>query len=315
MISPSLPLPTVADLVPPPAPIKRKWVPLPQRLLISAVVAIPFLALIAAIILMWGWGIGWLELSLFAGMYLVTAIGITVGYHRLLTHRSFETTSTVRFILAALGSAAVEGNIANWVAMHRKHHQYSDEADDPHTPHHSGKGLFGFLRGFLHAHIGWAFYDGNNEIEKYAPDINKSRSLKLVNKLFVFWVALGLIIPTVIGGLVTGTWTGALLGFLWGGLIRIFFVHHVTWSVNSVCHIWGSRPYPVDRSTNNVLFGILAMGEGWHNNHHAFPTSARHGLRWWQFDASYIFIRGLQLVGLAWKIRVPSESTLAKHEA
>ena len=263
-----------------------------------AAVILPFLGLAAAAFLLWGWGFSWVHLGLLLGMYVPTALGITVGYHRLFTHRSFETNRVVQFVLAVLGSMAVEGPLLDWVAMHRRHHEHSDTPDDPHSPHHGGRGLLGLLRGFWHAHLGWIFRPAPPQLARYVKDLRRSALLRDLSALFPLWVAIGLLIPAVLGGVLTCSWAGALLGLVWGGLVRIFFVHHVTWSVNSVCHLWGARPYESgDDSRNNFLFGLLALGEGWHNNHHAFPTSARHGLRWWQVDVSYWVIRGLALRG------------------
>jgi stearoyl-CoA desaturase (Delta-9 desaturase) len=272
-----------------------------------AAVFLPLVGFAVAVASLWGWGFGWVDFSLLLGMYLLSALGITVGFHRLFTHKSFETNAVVRFILAALGSMAVQGSVLRWVAQHRRHHQHSDTPDDPHSPHHHGRGILGMLRGFWHAHIGWAFKPDAHGLERYVADLRKLASVRIASALFPLWIVLGLAVPAVLGGILTGTWGGALLGLLWGGLVRVFLVHHVTWSVNSVCHLWGRRPYPEkDRSRNNFLFGLLALGEGWHNNHHAFPTSARHGLRWWQIDASYYVIRALAQVGLAWKVRLPA---------
>ncbi|MBX9580106.1 MAG: acyl-CoA desaturase [Gemmataceae bacterium] len=256
----------------------------------------------------WGWGLGWVEFGLLAGMYVLSALGITVGFHRLFTHKSFETNAVVRFVLAALGSMAVQGSVLRWVAYHRRHHQHSDTPDDPHSPHHAGgRGLWGVVRGFWHSHIGWAFKPDPVNLDRYVADLKKLTSVRAADALFPLWIVLGLAAPAALGGVLTGSWAGALLGLLWGGLVRVFLVHHVTWSVNSVCHLWGSRPYPEkDHSRNNLLFGLLAMGEGWHNNHHAFPSSARHGLRWWQVDASYYVIRLMAWAGLAWKVRLPA---------
>ncbi len=278
---------------------------------LSAVI-LPFLGLAAAVFFLWGWGFSWVLLGLLLGMYVPTALGITVGYHRLFTHRSFETNRVVQFVLGVLGSMAVEGPLLDWVALHRRHHEHSDAPDDPHSPHHEGRGLLGMLRGFWHAHVGWIFRPEPQQLDRYVKDLRHSALLRELSALFPLWVAIGLLIPAVLGGVLTGSWIGALLGLVWGGLVRIFFVHHVTWSVNSVCHLWGGRPYDSgDESRNNFLFGVLALGEGWHNNHHAFPTSARHGLRWWQIDVSYWVIRGLALVGLAWKVRVPARPLAA----
>jgi stearoyl-CoA desaturase (delta-9 desaturase) len=241
-------------------------------------------------------------------MYILTSLGITVGFHRLFVHRSFETYVWVKFILASLGSMAVQGSLFKWVVRHRRHHQFSDTPEDPHSPHHSGRGFLGWVRGFWHAHIGWAFVPDPPGVDRYAKDVKKSRALRVANSLFVLWVILGLVIPAVLGGVLTGTWLGAWRALLWGGLVRIFLVHHVTWSVNTVCHIWGLRPYrSQDHSRDNFLLGVLALGEGWHNTHHAFPASARHGLRWWQLDLSYWVIRGLAITGLAWNIWLPTK--------
>lgn len=286
------------------------------RVVTAIAVVLPLVGFAASIVYAWGWGLGWVDVALLVGMYVVTALGITVGYHRLFTHKSFETNATIRFILAAMGSMAVQGPLMQWVAQHRRHHQYSDTYKDPHSPHTHGTGVWGVLRGFWHAHIGWLFQSDAVGLERYVRDLKKLRSLRIASALFPVWVLVGLMVPTIIGGLVTGTWAGAFLGFLWGGLARVFLVHHVTWSVNSVCHLWGSRPYPEhDQSRNNFVMGVLAMGEGWHNNHHAFPLSARHGLRWWQIDVSYYIIRLMSAVGLAWKVRLPDFSRVRTSTA
>jgi len=279
-------------------------------------VIVPFLGLVLGIVFLWGHGFSWVELGLFLGMYIVTGVGITVGYHRLFTHRAFETSRVVQFILAVLGSMAVQGPLMQWVAMHRRHHQHSDQEGDPHSPHLHGGGFFDLVRGAWHAHVGWVFRPDPADLAHYNRDLRQSRTLRAASALFPLWVALGLIIPAVVGGVLTASWMGALFGLIWGGLARIFLVHHITWSVNSVCHIWGRRPYPSgDHSRNNFVFGILALGEGWHNNHHAFPTSARHGLRWWQFDLSYYVIRGMALLGLVWKVKLPSKQALTAENA
>jgi stearoyl-CoA desaturase (delta-9 desaturase) len=272
----------------------------------------PLLGLAAAGFLLWGWGFHWTDLGLLLGMYVATVLGITVGFHRLFTHRSFETNVVVKFVLAVLGSMAVQGRLFKWVGLHRRHHQHSDTPADVHSPHHGGGGARGFLLGFWHAHIGWAFQADPPGVAGYTPDLRKSRALRAADALFPVWVALGLVIPGILGGLISGTWQGALTGVLWGGLVRIFLVHHVTWSINSACHLWGMRPYASgDQSRDNVVFGVLAMGEGWHNTHHAFPTSARHGLRWWQPDVSYWVIRALAVVGLARNLKLPSKAAQA----
>ncbi|MEM0914911.1 MAG: fatty acid desaturase, partial [Planctomycetota bacterium] len=225
-------------------------------------------------------------------MSTLTSFGIAVGFHRLCTHRSFATPAWLRYAFAAAGSMAVQGPVIHWCAEHRKHHQHSDTEHDPHSPHMSrdgswGEGTWATLRGAYHAHIGWLFAGHSKGLGKYAADLRADRALVLADKHFVMWVLIGLFLPGVLAGLITMSWWGVLLGFLWGGLVRVLLVHHVTWSVNSVCHLWGTKPFDShDESRNNALVAFLSFGDGWHNNHHAFPASARHGLRWWEVDAN-----------------------------
>jgi stearoyl-CoA desaturase (delta-9 desaturase) len=276
---------------------------------------VPFFGLFFAAVSLWGWGFSWVDLGLLLPFYLLTALGITVGFHRLFTHRSFETLPAVELVLGILGSMAVQGPLFKWVAMHRRHHQYSDRPEDPHSPHQHAPGIVGLVRGLWHAHLGWLFRPDPPDLDHYFKDLRQSRMLVLANALFPVWVIVGLAIPGVLGGVLTQTWNGAWTGFIWGGLVRVFVVHHVTWSINSVCHLWGRRPYRgVDESRDNVVFGILGLGEGWHHSHHTFPTSARHGLQWWQIDVSYWVIRGLALLGLAWNVKVPSRATQAAQK-
>ncbi len=275
-------------------------------------VILPLLGLAGAIVLLWGVAFNWWYLLLFGGMSIVSATGITVGYHRLCTHKSFTTPAALRYLFAAAGSMAAQGPVIRWCAEHRKHHQHSDSEHDPHSPHMSlhgswGDGILATLRGAFHAHMGWLFAGHSKGLGKYSGDLKADRALVLADRQFVFWVIVGLVFPALLGGLVSTSWWGLLLGFLWGGLVRVLLVHHITWSVNSVCHLWGTQPFDShDESRNNPVVALLAMGEGWHNNHHAFPTSARHGLRWWEFDFSYYLIRALASVGLARNVRVPS---------
>jgi stearoyl-CoA desaturase (Delta-9 desaturase) len=270
-------------------------------------VIVPFLALGAAAAFLWGWGFSWADLGLLLGMYVLTILGVTVGFHRLFTHRSFRTNGFVRFVLGVLGSMAVQGPLLKWVALHRRHHARSDKPGDPHSPHLHGAGVLGLLRGLWHSHLGWIFLPDAPDLGRYVKDLSQSRVLRVVSALFPLWVALGLALPAVLGGLITLSWAGVWTGLVWGGLARVFVVHHVTWSINSVCHLWGTRPYRSrDESRNNYVFGVLGLGEGFHNSHHAFPTSARHGLRWWQMDVTYYVIRALALLGLAWDLKVPS---------
>ncbi|MFO0832975.1 MAG: acyl-CoA desaturase [Phycisphaerales bacterium] len=279
-------------------------------------VLLPLLGLAGAVVLLWGSAFNGWYLLLFAGMSFVSTIGVTVGYHRLCTHKSFTTPAWLRYLLAAAGSMAVQGPVIQWCAEHRRHHQFSDTEDDPHSPHMSpgggwGEGLRATVRGAFHAHVGWLIAGPTRGLERYEKDLRADPVVVAADRQFVAWVVAGLLFPALLAGLVSMSWWGVLLGFLWGGLVRVLFVHHVTWSVNSVCHLWGSRPFEShDESCNNVLVAVLAMGEGWHNNHHAFPASARHGLRWWELDVSYFLIRCLALVGLAGHIRLPDPARI-----
>ncbi len=283
------------------------------RLVTLIAITVPLLGLTATPVFLWGWGFSWVDLGLLLGMTLLTSLGITVGFHRLFTHAAFETNVVVKFVLAVLGSMAVQGSMRKWVAIHRRHHQYSDTETDPHSPHHHGAGVLGLLRGIWHSHIGWFFQRDPENLDHYVRDLDKSPTFRLASALFPLWIILGFVIPGVLGGVISLSWGGVWTGLIWGGLVRIFIVHHVTWSINSACHLWGWRPFRSgDQSRDNVVFGILAMGEGWHASHHAFPTSARHGLRWWQLDLSYLVIRTLNMVGLAWNLQLPTKQAQAK---
>jgi stearoyl-CoA desaturase (delta-9 desaturase) len=290
--------------------------PLGQRIVNLIFILVPLCVLVWAIVYAWGRGVGWTELGLMTGFYLATGFGVTIGYHRLFTHKSFRTGPIMTTIFGVLGSMASEGPIITWVAHHRCHHQHSDQEHDPHSPHGHGSGFKGLVKGFFMSHVGWMIVGGRRDLKKYVPDLEADPLIRALSRSFLVWMALSLALPALIGGLISMSWWGAFMGFVWGGLIRIAVVHHITWSVNSVCHIWGSRPFEShDESRNNAIVGVLALGEGWHNNHHAFPTSARHGLKWWQFDSSYLIIKGLEKLGLAWDVKVPSAERMAKKQA
>lgn len=271
----------------------------------------PVIGLVAAIVLLWGRGVSGVDLILFLVLYTITTLGITVGFHRMFTHRALQAGGVVRFLLAATGSMSGQGPVIEWCAMHREHHKHADRDGDPHSPHLHGEGFSGMLRGMWHAHMGWLFSDEPADISRSVPDLVADPILRFVDRFFWVYMVGGWLLAGIIGGLITGTWMGALTGFLWGGLIRQLALHHTTWSVNSICHIWGSRPFQsTDQSRNNALFGVLTFGEGWHNNHHAFPTSARHGLKWWQLDISWMFIYALKSVGLVWNVRLVPQRAL-----
>ncbi len=265
-------------------------------------VVLPFAAMLAAAALLWNRLVSPADLAIAAAMYLLTAVGITVGFHRLLTHRSFQTPKPVEYLFAVLGSIAVQGPVIAWVADHRKHHAHTDEEGDPHSPHVGhGEGVGGVLAGLWHAHSGWLLStQGRADWKRYAGDLCEDAGMRAVNRRFVPLVLAGLALPALAGYLVSGTLAGAATGLLWGGLVRIFFVHHVTWSVNSVCHFLGSRRFDTDdRSTNVFWLALPSLGESWHHNHHAFPRSAVHGLRRWELDPSALIITAMERIGLA----------------
>jgi stearoyl-CoA desaturase (delta-9 desaturase) len=266
-------------------------------------VVFPFLATIAAVVLLWNDVVDVADLAIMAIMYVVTVLGITIGFHRLLTHRALQTSGPLEYGFAALGSLAVQGPVIAWVADHRKHHAHTDVEGDPHSPHVGhGDGVTGVLRGLWHAHVGWLMTTSGDRADwrQYAPDLYEDRGMRLLSRAFPLLVLVSLAIPTLAGYLVSGTLAGAATGLLWGGLVRVFFVHYVTWSVNSVCHFVGLRRFDTDeRSTNVFWLALPSMGESWHHNHHAFPRSADNGLRRWELDISGLVIRGLEGLGLA----------------
>jgi len=275
-----------------------------QRNVTLAAVIIPFLAFIAAIVLLWNSLVSWTDIAILVVMYVPTALGITVGYHRLFTHRAFQTKNWVRYLFAVLGSMAVEGSVIDWVADHRKHHAFADDEGDPHSPHGHGPGLRGTLKGLWYAHMGWLFdTQGQATKRQYAPDLLEDPGMMRINRLFIPIVILGLLIPFGLGFALTGTLTGALTGLLWGGFVRIFLIHHVTWSINSVCHFYGRRRFETDDQSTNVFWlAIPSLGESWHHNHHAFPRAAVQGMRWWEIDLSAGVIWLLEKLGLAWNV-------------
>jgi stearoyl-CoA desaturase (delta-9 desaturase) len=274
-------------------------------------VVVPFLAAFAAVVLLWNRAVSAADLAIAAAMYLATAIGITVGFHRLLTHRSFQTSKPLEYAFAVLGSMAVQGPVIAWVADHRKHHAHTDSEGDPHSPHVGrSDGLRGVAAGLWHAHAGWLMStQGRADWKRYAAELNEDRGMRLIARQFVPLVLLSLALPALAGYVVSGTVAGALTGLLWGGLVRIFFVHHVTWSVNSVCHYFGTRRFDIDdRSTNVFWLALPSLGESWHHNHHAFPRSAVHGLRRWEVDPSALIIGAMERLGLAWNVvRISAE--------
>jgi stearoyl-CoA desaturase (Delta-9 desaturase) len=287
-----------------------------DRFLTGLITALPIIGLFVVAWQVWADWLYWSDLVVFAIMYAGTGLGITVGFHRLLTHRAFKTTKGVRATLAILGSAAIEGPVISWVADHRKHHAFSDAPGDPHSPHvDHGHGLKGALRGLLHAHVGWLFiHTHRGAKDRYAPDLIADPVVRFIDRTFLVWALGGLGMAFALGYAIGGTLDAALTGLLWGGGVRMLVVHHVTYSINSLCHFFGSRRFPTgDESRNLAWLAPITFGEAWHNNHHAFPTSAAHGLRRWEIDPSAAVIRLLERLGLAWNVvRVTPERQAAK---
>jgi stearoyl-CoA desaturase (delta-9 desaturase) len=269
-----------------------------------AAVVLPFLAVLAAVPMFWNRLVGITDLALLVVMYAVSTVGITVGYHRLLTHRAFQTYKPVEYLFAAFGSLAVEGPVIGWVTDHRRHHAHADEDGDPHSPHGHGDGFAGTLKGLWHAHLGWLFdHPTAAGADKYAPDLVEDRGMRVVHRLFGPLVVGGLALPFLLGWGLSGELPGGLTALFWAGLVRIFLVHHVTFSINSICHFFGRRRFTTtDKSTNVFWLAIPSFGESWHHNHHAFPRSALHGLRWWEIDPGGWVIRLMQRLGLAWNV-------------
>jgi len=276
-----------------------------DRFLTGTVSIVPFLALGIVGWQLWASWLHWSDLAVFAILYVLTGLGVTVGFHRLFTHRAFKTKRWLRGVFAALGSVAIEGPVISWVADHRKHHAFADQPGDPHSPHvDHGVGWRGALRGLAHAHMGWLFLHNQRGARKrYAPDLLADPVVAWVDRTFVFWAVGGMGAAFGLGWLIGGTLTAALTGLLWGGAVRLLVLHHVTYSINSLCHFFGRRRFDTgDESRNLAWLSVLSFGESWHNNHHAFPTSARHGLRWWELDVASLVIGGLERVGLAWDV-------------
>jgi stearoyl-CoA desaturase (delta-9 desaturase) len=274
---------------------------------------LPFLGTLVALGLLLYRPIGAVAISLFFSMWLLTGLGLTVGYHRLFTHRAFSTGVVTSCAFIIMGSMAARGPMLSWVAMHRRHHELSDHEGDLHSPNLHGTTPLGRLLGFLHAHLTWMIEHDYPNVAHYVPDLMAQRTLVAVNRHYHAWVLLGLLAPAVIGGAVTGTWWGAFSGFLWGGIVRMFVVEQSMSAINSVMHRFGARRFATrdDNSRNLGVIALLAWGEGWHNNHHAFPYSAAFGLLWFELDPGFLLIRLLEALGLAWNVKVPSREKIA----
>jgi stearoyl-CoA desaturase (delta-9 desaturase) len=266
----------------------------------------PVVAVAATVPLLWGRLLSVRDLILAGGFYLVTGHGITVGYHRLFTHRSFKANRPLKIALAIAGSMAVEGSVIGWVANHRRHHVFSDQRGDPHSPHRYGTSMLGQVRGFAYAHVGWLFAANGTPSDRYATDLRRDADIVTISRLFPAFAVASFVLPFVAGWLLTRSSLGAFTAFIWAGVMRMALLHHATWSVNSVCHMFGARPEAVaDRSTNFWPLAVVSMGESWHNFHHAHPASARHGAGRGQLDSSAAFIRLFERAGWATAVRWP----------
>jgi len=291
------------------APTTPTW---SGRLLTAFIVVVPFAALIWAAERFWHHGIGWFDLALAAGLYAVTGFGITLGFHRLFTHRSFRARRGLRIFLAVAGSLAAEGSLISWVSHHRRHHLYADKAGDPHSPYTDESGVGAQLRGLWHAHVGWFFSGVQSNPRRWSRDLLADPDLVVVSRLTPLWIVLSLVLPFGIGWAVTRSIAGALLALLWAGGVRIALLHHVTWSINSLCHQWGKHPYETaDRSGNISLLSVVSLGESWHNSHHAFPALARHGCDRGQLDSTAALLRIFVRLGWASNARWPRPEQLA----
>jgi stearoyl-CoA desaturase (delta-9 desaturase) len=268
---------------------------------------LPVLGVILAGIMAFYIPVSGVDIGLFIAFWALTGIGVSVGYHRYFTHRSFKARPAVAVALTILGSMAGQGALLSWVAMHRRHHELSDQPGDPHSPNLQGPGFKGLIKGLVHSHFTWMKEHDYPNVAYYAPDLIRDPLIAKTARHYYTWVILGLVAPAILGGLLSQSWWGVVSGFLWGGAVRMFVVGHIIWSINSLLHRFGTRPYQSrDHSRNGGLFGLFTFGESWHNNHHAFPESPSFGLQWAAFDPGYWFIRGLSLVGLTWDLRVPT---------
>jgi stearoyl-CoA desaturase (Delta-9 desaturase) len=290
-----------------------------DRLITGLITVVPIALLALAGWQTWNDALRPSDLLVFGIVYVVTGLGVTIGFHRLFTHRSFATSRVLRGVFAALGSAAIEGPVISWVADHRKHHACSDREGDPHSPHvDHGGGLGGALKGLFHAHVGWLFiHTQRGSKERFAPDLLRDPVIRFIDRTFFVWATLGLAIPFGLGVAIGGSIGAGLTGLLWGGAVRVFVVHHVTYSINSLCHMFGRQPFATkDESRNLAWLALPTFGEAWHNNHHAFPTSAIHGLRRWQPDPSAMVILALEKLGMVWDVvKIPPERQAAKSAA
>jgi stearoyl-CoA desaturase (Delta-9 desaturase) len=291
-----------------------------EQIALGAFILLPFLAVLGAVPVAWGGWLSWTDVLISAVMYVVTLHGVTVGFHRLFTHKSFKPNRTLKNVLAIAGSMAIQGPVVRWVADHRKHHKFSDRDGDPHSPWKYGTSVGALLKGLWHAHMGWLFDEEQTPQRKYAPDLMSDPDIVRISRQFPVWVAVSLIAPAVAGGLLTWSWQGALTAFFWGSLVRVSLLHHVTWSINSICHAIGDRPFVSrDKSANVWWLAIPSGGESWHNLHHADPTCARHGVMRGQLDTSarliWLFEKAGWIHDVRWPVRERIQAKLVANQA
>jgi stearoyl-CoA desaturase (Delta-9 desaturase) len=305
--------PPQAEAVPDASPSRASTT---QLVSAALVVALPLAAVVLAVVIFWNHGIGWLDLGLAAGMYVVTGLGLSLGFHRLFSHRSFVPARWLKVTLAIAGTMGIEGSLTSWVSQHRRHHAYTDQPGDPHSPVPTGPGTANLLRGLWHAHAGWLFVPNEVNAERWSSDLQDDPDLAFVSRTVVVWTVLSFLIPMAIGWIVIGTIWGALLAGLWAGVVRVALLHHVTWSTNSLCHTFGKQPFgDKDRSTNFAPLALLSFGDAWHNAHHAFPRSARHGIETGQVDISAECIRVFEHLGWATDVHWPRRNVVDRRRA
>ncbi|HET6873530.1 MAG TPA: acyl-CoA desaturase [Acidimicrobiales bacterium] len=311
---------TVEPLLDPPHPLsdeieqieRKSWT---QQILLTIFLVVPFAAIVGAIPLAWGWGVSWRDLVIAGVLYAVSGLGVTVGFHRYLTHRSFQARRPVRIALALAGSLALQSSAIQWVADHRKHHRFSDKDGDPHSPWRYGTSAKALTKGFFYSHVGWLYDWEKTDELKYAPELIADPDINFISRTFAWWVAASLLIAPLVGGLWGWSWKAAVTAFIWGSLVRIALLHHVTFAINSVCHITGRRPFRTkDRSQNVWWLALLSFGESWHNFHHAEPTSARHGVRLFEIDTSAMLIKVMEKLRWVSDVRWPDHGTIARRK-
>ena len=304
---------STVDVPTPARPLLQEPAPRSAIVVLAIGVVVPFTALVAAVPVVWGWGLSWVDAGIGLAFYLVSGFGVTIGFHRYLTHGSFKAVRWLRVALAVCGSLALEGPVITWVAVHRRHHAFSDREGDPHSPWRYGASVGGLAKGLFYAHCGWLFERATTNQARFAPDLLADKDIRRVDRWFPTLAMASLLAPAALGLVLTGSWWGAVTAFFWASLVRIALLHHVTWSINSICHVYGERPFATrndDRAANFWPLAVISFGENWHNSHHADPTCARHGVLRGQLDPSARIIRWLEQAGWVYDVRWPRRDKL-----